>query len=156
MKKINTFLSLSVLIIFLSACENKANQTLPTEPVSTTTEKTYSDDLDAEKTAADTSSTGVYQEEINELEESLHNALKSETTNTIQEDDDAMSFCDCVKKNKELSDIMMADETNDADFDQAMRELKTMKTGECKIMFPQQNNIEEQQAHQRKVNNCLK
>ena len=66
-----------------------------------------------------------------------------------------MSFCDCVKKNKKLSDIMMADETSDADFDKAMEELEAMKTGECKIMFPDQNNIDEQQAHKRKVKNCL-
>ena len=113
----------------------------------------FVDNPDAEETAADTSSTGVYQEEVSEEPQSLQEAMASENQ---EEEEGGMSFCDCVKKNKELQDIMMADGTSDADFDKAMEEMEALKEGECKKMFPNQSNIEEVKAHKRKVAKCLK
>ena len=51
---------------------------------------------------------------------------------------------------------MMSDDASDAEFDSAMEELEAMKTGECKIMFPDQNNIDEVTAHKLKVKKCLR
>ena len=51
---------------------------------------------------------------------------------------------------------MMADGTSDEDFDKAMKEMEEMKTNDCKIMFPDQTNVEEVAAHKRKVKKCLK
>jgi len=150
MKYLNSILSIFVLTLFISACNNEAKQEIEETDVI----ETFIDDVNAEETAADTSSTGVHQEEVTEDENSLQDAMKANAEPIIEEE--GMSFCDCVKKNKKLSDIMMADETSDTDFDKAMEELENMKTRECKIMFPDQSNIEEQQAHQRKVKNCLK
>lgn len=114
----------------------------------------FIDNPNAEETAADTSSTGVYQEEVDESEgNSLQDALQNNAEPEIEEG--GMSFCDCVKRNQELQDIMMADNTSDADFDKAMEEMEAMKTGDCKIMFPDQTNIEEVAAHKRKVKRCL-
>lgn len=148
MKK--AFLSLFIFssTFILISCENEST-TSKQEP-STIVETPYIDDANAEETAADTSSTGVYQEEVVEEETSLKAAIQAETVT-----EEGMSFCDCVKKNKKLTDIMMDDNTNDADFDKAMTDLEAMKTGECKIMFPNQSNIDEQAAHKRKVQNCL-
>lgn len=113
----------------------------------------FVDDPNSEETAADTSSTGVYQEEVSEEPQSLQEAMASENETEVEEG--GMSFCDCVKKNKELEKIMMADGTSDADFDKAMEEMEAMKSGECKILFPDQSNIEEVKAHKRKVAKCL-
>jgi len=150
MKKLPLFFSLIIFTFLLSSCGNEEKH----EIEKTDTKEIFIDDANAEETPADTSATGVYQEEVTEDQNSLQDAMKANAEPIIKEE--GMSFCDCVKKNKKLSDIMMADETNDADFDKAMEELENMKTGECKIMFPNQSNIEEQQAHQRKVKNCLK
>jgi len=154
MKYINSIIVTLTLTIIISACDNSQDKNIPSNTDEQTIEQPHIDDMNIEETAADTSSTRVYKEEVIETDESIQEAIKLNTKEVIEIE--GMSFCDCVKKNKELSDIMMADETNDADFDIAMEELETMKTGECKIMFPQQNNIEEQQAHQLKVNNCLR
>lgn len=155
MKKLNSLLVLILAIIFISACGNEEKQTSPTESANITVEKTFTDDPNAEETAADTSSTGVYQEVVNEEEQTLQNLPKNESVISNQEDENSMSFCDCVKKNKSLTDIIMSDDTSDKDFDKAMEEIDAMKDGACNIMFPQQNNIEEQQKHQQLVKNCL-
>lgn len=151
MKKKKIFLSILTSTFFLTSCGNEEH---PINEIETKDiEEVFIDDSSAEETAADTSSTGVYQEEVPEQEMSLQDALKADSEAKIEEE--GMSFCDCVKKNKKLSDIMMADETSDADFDKAMADLEAMKTGECKIMFPDQNNIDEQNSHKQKVKNCL-
>ncbi len=152
MKKILSLLSIFALLLFITSCggEEPTIEEITEEVV----EEVAVDDVNSEETAADTSSTGVYQEEIIEGETSLKDAMKAEAAPEAEEG--AMSFCDCVKKNKELTDKMMSDDATDAEFDEAMEKLNNMKTGECKIMFPDQSNIEEKQAHQRKVNRCLK
>jgi hypothetical protein len=149
MKNILQLSTIIFLTLFIASCGNDEIDTTETEII----EEIFIDNANAEETAADTSSTGVYQEEVIEEETSLQDAMKASTEPVVEEE--GMSFCDCVKKNKKLSDIMLADETSDADFDKAMADLEAMKTGECKIMFPDQSNIEEQAAHKRKVSNCL-
>ncbi|MBL4669327.1 MAG: hypothetical protein JKY30_08700 [Flavobacteriales bacterium] len=150
MKKLLTLLSIFTFIFFITSCGGEE----PTdEIIDDVVEETFIDDASAEETAADTSSTGVYQEEVVEGETSLQDAMKADTETEIEEG--GMSFCDCVKKNKKLSDTMMSDDVSDADFDKAMEELEAMKTGECKIMFPDQSNIDEVTAHKRKVKRCL-
>jgi hypothetical protein len=152
MKKLLFFLSIFTLILFITSCGGEE----PTinEITEEITETVANDDANSEETAADTSSTGVYQEEVIEEEVSLQDAMKADATPEVEEG--AMSFCDCVKKNKELTDKMMSDDATDAEFDEAMEKLNKMKTGDCSIMFPNQSNIEEKQAHQNKVNRCLK
>ena len=152
MKKLLSLLSIFTLVLFVISCQNE--QTTNKEPIDNEVIKVVTDDENAEITAADTSSTGVFQEEVLEEPANLKEALKANAVSAIEEE--GMSFCDCVKKNKKLTDKMMSDDATDAEFDEAMAELEKMKTGECKIMFPDQNNIEEKQAHQRKVNKCLK
>ncbi len=151
MKNLLTLLSLFTFIFFIASCGSEE----PTdEIIDEVVDETYVDDSNAEETAADTSSTGVYQEEVDETEgASLQDALAGDKEPEVEED--GRSFCDCVKRNKELTDIMMADNTSDADFDKAMEELEAMKTNDCKIMFPDQSNIEEKKAHERKVRRCL-
>lgn len=151
MKKLATLLSIFTLILFTISCGGDE----PTdEMIDEMVKETFVDDANAEETAADTSSTGVYQEEVVDEEMSLQDAMKADAEPVTEEG--GMSFCDCVKRNKELQDIMMADETSEEDFDKAMEELEAMKTGECKIMFPNQSNIDEVAAHKRKVKRCLK
>lgn len=107
----------------------------------------------SEVTAADTSSTGVYQEEVEEGPTSLKDAMKAHATEVVEEG--GMSFCDCVKKQKVLNDLIMETE-DDAEMDKAMKELEAMKTGECKILFSvKQNTMDEKQAHQQKVKRCF-
>jgi hypothetical protein len=149
MKNILQLFALAFLTLFIASCSNEEVDTTENELI----EETFIDNVNAEETAADTSSTGVYQEEVAEEETNLQDAMKASTAPVIKPE--GMSFCDCIKKNKKLSDTMMADETSDVDFDKAMEELEKMKTGDCKIMFPQQNNTEEQEIHRQKVNNCL-
>ena len=147
MKKLLAILSIFTLIIFMSSCGGEE----PTDEMIDVEE--FVDDENSETTAADTSSTGVYQEEVSEEPQSLQDALAGDKEPEVEEG--GMSFCDCVKKNEELQAIMMGDETSDADFDKAMAEMEAMKTGDCKIMFPDQTNIDEVRAHKRKVKRCL-
>lgn len=141
-------------MMFFSACNSpEENETQAKPIIKEHISQQKIDDSTTETTAADTSSTGVFQEEASEDGENLREAIKANSENIIKEE--GLSFCDCVIKNKKLSEIIMADKTSDTDFDKAMKELEDMKTGPCKIMFPQQNNIEEQQAHQQKVKDCL-
>ena len=150
MKKLLALFCIFTLTIFISSCGGEE----PTEEMIEEVVEEVVDDPNAETTAADTSATGVYQEEVEEGETSLEDALRGDDEPVVEEG--GMSFCDCVKKNKELTDIMMSDDATDAEFDKAMEELEAMKTGECKIMFPDQSNIEEKKAHERKVKACLR
>jgi hypothetical protein len=153
MKKLVTFLSIFTLILFFTACGN--DEHIEEEVIEEVVEP-FVDDANAETTAADTSSTGVYQEEVNENEETSLQDAMSNNNSEPKVEEGGMSFCDCVKKNKELTDIMMSDGASDEEFDKAMADLEAMKTGECKIMFAsKQNTIEEKQAHERKVKRCL-
>lgn len=152
MKKLAALLSIFIFIFFLSSCGGDE----PTdEQIEDALEEVTVDDPNAEITAADTASSGVYQEEVEEGPESLQDAMQG-SDNEMEAVEGGRSFCDCVKRNKELQDIMMGDNTSDEDFDNAMAELEEMKTNDCKIMFPDQSNIEEKKAHERKVRNCLR
>ena len=153
MRTLLSILALSIIILHASSCKNDQPSE---EEVIEEVLAPFTDDANTEFTAADTSSTGVYQEEVNESEEvSLQDALKANSKEEVVEEG-GMSFCDCVKKQKELTDLMMETE-DDAVFDQAMANLEGLKIGDCKILFAtQQNTIEEKQAHERKVKRCLK
>lgn len=149
MKKLLALFSIFTLILFITSCGGDEPEIIEEEVI----EEVIVDDPNSEVTAADTSSTGVYQEEETEGPTSLQDALKGDKE-VVEEG--GMSFCDCVKRNKELSDIMMGENTSDEDFDKAMNELEAIKTGDCKILFAaKQNTIDEKNAHQRKVNRCL-
>lgn len=143
---------LIISISLLVSCNSDPSYTEVLED-STAVETIFIDDANAEVTAADTSSTGVYQEEVNEdltLQESLRANAQSEAV-----EEGGMSFCDCVKKQKQLEKTMLETE-DDAEFDKAMEELGNMKTGECKILFEgNQSTIDGKRAHERKVKNCL-
>lgn len=148
MKKLVALLSIFTFVLFLTSCGGE-------EPVKEVIEEVVVDDPNAEITAADTSSTGVYQEEVSEEPQSLQEAMQGSNSEPEVEEG-GMSFCDCVKKNKELQDIMMGENTSDEDFDKAMEDIEAMKTGECKIMFAaKQNTMDEKKAHERKVRRCL-
>jgi hypothetical protein len=150
--KLLTLFSIFIFLFFITSCGGDE----PTDEMLDETQEVFIDDANAEITAADTSSTGVYQEEVDETEEvSLEDAMKGNNSEEVVEEG-GMSFCDCVKENKRLSDIMMSDDATDEEFDDAMAKMEEMKTGECKIMFPDQSNIEEKQAHERKVKKCLR
>jgi hypothetical protein len=150
MKKLLALLSIFTFVIFLTSCGGDE----PTDEMIEDVVEEVVDDPNAEITAADTSSTGVYQEEVEEGETSLEDALQGDGEPVVEEG--GRSFCDCVKRNKELQDIMMSDDASDADFDNAMKELEEMKSNDCKIMFPDQSNIDEKKAHERKVKACLR
>src|SRR3989344_9524838 len=92
------------------------------------------DDPNAEFTAADTSSTGVYQEEVDDSKEmTLEEAMKA-NNNQPKVEEGGMSFCDCVKKQRKLEKLVLESE-DEAESDKALEELTAMKTGECKILF---------------------
>ena len=150
MKKFFAVLSIFCFTFFMISCGNEE----PTEEITEeVVEETFVDDANAEETAADTSSTGVYQEEVSEEPQSLQEAMAGDAEPAIEEG--GMSFCDCVKENKRLDDIIMGDETSDAEFDKAMADKTALKTGDCKVLFPDQSNIDEKKAHERKVKRCL-
>lgn len=147
------YLILLSITFFFFSCGSTDDNVNDITNDSTQTEEVFIDDANAEITAADTSSTGVFQEEADEnisLQESLKaNAEKS------TEAPGGMSFCDCVKKQKQLEKTMLETE-DDAEFDLAMEELNGMKTGDCKILFEgNQSTMEAKQAHERKVKKCL-
>ena len=155
MKNLFLLASIFTFTLFITSCGSDDVIEDETTEEEVIVEETFTDDATAEVTAADTSSTGVYQEEVDETEEtSLQDAMKSTSKPEIIKEG-ALSFCDCVKKNKELTDLMIETE-DDAVMEKAMDDLKVMRTGECKIMFEgNQNTIEEKQAHERKVKRCL-
>lgn len=141
-----------LLTLFFFACGTTDENQSEINIDSLQTEEVFIDDVNAEITAADTSSTGVYQEEADE-NLTLQETLKENTTSS--EETGGMSFCDCVKKQKQLEKIMLETE-DDTEFDNAMEELNNMKTGECKILFEgNQSTMEAKQAHERKVKKCL-
>jgi len=139
--------------IFFSCSSDTVSEEDTVNDTEFSTPEVVKDDMNAEITAADTSSTGVYQEEVDETEEtSLQDALKSEATTPVE---DGLSFCDCVKKQKELETLMLETEDDNV-FDKAMEDLQGMKTGECKILFEgNQSTIEGKQKHEKKVRGCL-
>ena len=147
--KLLTLLSIFTFIFFMTSCGGEE----PTDEMIEEVE-TFVDDANAEITAADTSSTGVYQEEVSDEEVSLQDAMKNNNTEPEIEEG-AMSFCECVKENQRLDKIIMGDETSDADFDKAMADKTALKDGDCKILFPDQSTIDEKRAHERKVKRCL-
>lgn len=149
MKKLIGLLGICLHLFFISSCND--DKIVVEEIIE---ENVTADDVNNEVTAADTSSTGVYQEKVSDKEVSLKEAMQAEAETKVEVG--TMSFCDCVKKNKELTDTMMGDNATDAQFDEAMAELEKMKTGDCKIMFPDQSNIDEVNAHKLKVKKCLK
>ena len=154
MKNLLILLGVFSFLLILNSCSNdETKEEIKDEVI----EETFTDDANAEVTAADTSSTGVYQEEVDEnAENSLQDALKN-NNKSEEVEEGGMSLCDCVKKNQELDDIMMSDKTSDADFDKALAEKEALKTGDCKILFnDKQNTMEEKKAHERKVKNCLR
>jgi hypothetical protein len=112
------------------------------------------EDPNAEFTAADTSSTGVYQEEVDDSKEmTLQEAMKA-NNNQPKVEEGGMSFCDCVKKQRKLEKIVLESE-DEAESDKALEELTAMKTGECKILFEgNQSTLEAKQAHEKKVKAC--
>lgn len=112
------------------------------------------DDPNAEFTAADTSSTGVYQEEVYDSKEmTLQEAMKANNAQPEVEEG-GMSFCDCVKKQRKLEKLVLESE-DEAESDKALEELTAMKTGECKILFEgNQSTLEAKQAHEKKVKAC--
>jgi hypothetical protein len=112
------------------------------------------DDPNAEFTAADTSSTGVYQEEVDDSKEmTLQEAMKANNAQPKVEEG-GMSFCDCVKKQRKLEKLVLESE-DEAESDKALEELTAMKTGECKILFEgNQSTLEAKQAHEKKVKAC--
>ena len=112
MKKLLSLLSIFTFITIITSCGGE-EPTLE-EVTEEIIETVAIDDVNSEETAADTSSTGVYQEEVIEEEISLKDAMKADTDPKIEEG--AMSFCDCVKKNKELTDKMMSDDKNEDSF----------------------------------------
>ena len=65
---INSILIFLALTLILSACGNNEDENTPTNTTEEVSEQPYIDDANAEDTAADTSSTGVYQEEVIEEE----------------------------------------------------------------------------------------
>jgi hypothetical protein len=144
-------LSIFTLSFLITSCGTEAP--IKEEVIENGIEAIVIDDANTEDTAADTSATGVHQEVVEE-EVTLQEAMRTNAAPEIEES--KLSFCDCVKKNKALTDKMMSDDATDEEFDAAMEELGAMKTGDCKIMFPAQNNIEEKQAHALKVKRCLK
>jgi hypothetical protein len=148
----NLILLFSITFLFF-ACNTSEDNQEEINSDSTETQEVFIDDVNSEVTAADTSSTGVFQEEADEnltLQESLKANAEKSTDET-----GGMSFCDCVKKQKQLEKTMLETE-DDAEFDSAMEELNNMKTGECKILFEgNQSTMEAKQAHERKVKKCL-
>jgi len=146
---LNNYLFLFIVLIFLSCTSETPNE----EVLEEATQKEVIINEHSEITAADTSSTGVYQEEAGEGPTSLKEAMKANAAEVVEEG--GLSFCDCVKKQKALNDLIMETE-DDAEMDKAMKELEEMKVGECKILFSaKQNTIDEKQAHQQKVKRCL-
>lgn len=149
------FASILGMMVFFTACnsEETTDEMIINEQEETV-ESTPEMNANSEITAADTSSTGVYQEEVVENEEDgLKAALQKKDEVVVEEG--GLSFCDCVKKQKELNDLIMETE-DDSEMEKAMQELEEMKKGECKVLFSSnQNNIEEKEAHARKVKGCL-
>lgn len=155
MKKLFLIPCLFVFALVLFSCGG--NDEAPTEETANeeVTVEEFKDNPNAEITAADTSSTGVYQEEVTEEATTLQEALQQTNSSDTQEEESGMSFCDCVRKQKELEKLMLETE-DDAEFDKAMEELQQMKDGDCKILFEgNQTTIEDKQAHERKVKACL-
>ena len=150
MKKSLALLSIFCFLFFITSCGGDE----PTDEMIEGFEG-FVDDANAEETAADTSSTGVYQEEVSDEEVSLQDAMKQNNTEEEVEEG-GRSFCECIKENKKLTDLMMETE-DDALFDKAMADLEAMKTNDCKILFAgDQSTMEAKRAHERKVKKCLR
>jgi len=142
-----------ITLLFSVGCKNDSNKEDKT--VIENAEPTFIDDPNAEVTAADTSSNGVYQEEVDETgNASLKEAMQNMVSTEIVEEG-GLSFCDCVKKQKKLLDL--AEKTEDDDvLLKALADLNAMKTEECKVLFSgNQSTIDEKEEHERKVKKCL-
>ena len=82
MKKLLSLLSIFTFITIITSCGGE-EPTLE-EVTEEIIETVAIDDVNSEETAADTSSTGVYQEEVIEEEISLKDAMKADTDPKIR------------------------------------------------------------------------
>lgn len=146
-----SFLYIVLISLLFFSCGGNSNSNEETNQDTVTT--SVENNINEQVTAADTSTSGVYQEETTDEETSLEDALRNNTEEVVEEG--GLSFCECVKKQKALEKTMLETEDDD-EFDKAMAEMEAMKTGECKILFAgSQNTLEEKKAHERKVKACL-
>lgn len=141
---------LTIITFLFFSCSPESSTEEETE-VKDTVSTEMPDVNEANDFITDSTEVKVYQEEVDE-NQSLEEALKSSKTEPQEEG--GMSFCDCVKKNKELEQRLMEEE-DDTEIDKIMSEMEAMKTGPCKIMFPNQTSKADLEEHQRKVRRCL-
>ena len=131
--------SLCLFFLFITSCNNESPS--KEEVIENTIEKDTLIDSNTTETSNDPIENEVVQEIVSEENSSLKEAIEAHAKPLAEER--KLSFCDCVKKNKALTDKMMSDDASDEEFDAAMEALEKMKTGDCKIMFPEQNNMDE-------------
>lgn len=141
MNKLPYILSISIFALLLTSCS--------TDNSEITTENTTIDNDSTAILEAQALDDSIQAERAKEME-----TMEEGETPTIEEES-GLSFCDCVKKLKEIEAKMISSEDDD-ELMSLMEEQSTMKDGECKILFQgNQSTIEAKEEHQQKIASCL-
>lgn len=115
---------------------------------STTTEENKQDTAKVEETTVDTSNTIVEETTVTEV------AAEGKSIEEVEKSG-GLSFCDCVKKQKEIDDKMIITD-DDAGIEALLAESEKLRNGECAVLKAgPQMTAAEKKAREAKVNACL-
>lgn len=141
---IHTYISLFVFSIFIVGCsgDNDAEETNSQGEHVENVDSTMNDQDSSMIEEIDTASNEEYVSEEDEMEK-------------LNEEHKQLTFCDCVKKQKELDDAMELEE-DDAKLMDILDEMERLVNEECKVLTVGPNRTpDERAAHKRKVRKCL-
>lgn len=141
---IHTYISLFVISIFIVGCsgDNDAEETNAQGEHVEKIDSTMNDQDSSMVEEIDTASAEAYVSEEDDLEK-------------LNEEHKQLTFCDCVKKQKELDDAMELEE-DDAKLMDILDEMERLVNEECKVLTVGPNRTpDERAAHKRKVRKCL-
>lgn len=141
---IHTYISLFVFSIFIVGCsgDNDAEETNSQGEHVENVDSTMNNQDSSMIEEIDTASNEEYVSEEDEMEK-------------LNEEHKQLTFCDCVKKQKELDDAMELEE-DDAKLMDILDEMERLVNEECKVLTVGPNRTpDERAAHKRKVRKCL-
>lgn len=141
---IHTYIALFVISIFIVGCsgDNDAEETNAQGEHVEKIDSTMNDQDSSMVEEIDTASAEAYVSEEDDLEK-------------LNEEHKQLTFCDCVKKQKELDDAMELEE-DDAKLMDILDEMERLVNEECKVLTVGPNRTpDERAAHKRKVRKCL-
>jgi hypothetical protein len=150
MKPLFNFALSLFFALFIVSCGNSKNENDTVNADST--QVSSSDSLIIEETISDTLSEST-EKEVNTGSEGIATEDEIITEKKVVEQT-GMSFCDCVKKQKEIQQKIDNSE-DDEELMQLMQEMNNLRNGDCKVLFIQdQTSVDQIEERKRRIAAC--